>query len=171
MGRYFIFPHNGQILYYAIFLLLAFTLLRILPFTAFVTHVKNHLFKEILKISHQISLNFLHWYWKQISFEINITSHHFENLISWFFYGFILYSLLFFSSETWKNYSSSHLKNSKTETRCWSMASWTGTGICLCPCSMLQRHLWTAPNSVFNEKALVVTFNQKKTLEGTFSLI
>ena len=103
------------------------TLLRILPFTAFVTHVKNHLFKEILKISHQISLNFLHWYWKQISFEINITSHHFENLISWFFYGFILYSLLFFSSETWKNYSSSHLKNSKTETRCWSMASWTGT--------------------------------------------
>ena len=54
---------NGQILYFSaqwadtllcyLFAPWAFTLLRILPFTAFVTHVKNHLFnEEILNISH-----------------------------------------------------------------------------------------------------------------------
>ena len=89
------------------------TLLRILPFTAFVTHVKNHLFKEILNISNSISLNS-----SSLVLETNIIwDQYYITLETWF--------LDYSTASFYIHYSSSYLKKPKTETSCWSMASWT----------------------------------------------
>ena len=88
------------------------TLLRILPFTAFVTHVKNHLFKEILNISNSISLNS-----SSLVLETNIIwDQYYITLETWF--------LDYSTASFYIHYSSSYLKKPKTETSCWSMASW-----------------------------------------------
>ena len=115
------------------------TLLRILPFSAFVTHVKNHLFKEILNISNSISLNSsslvletnIIWNTEHFKFnlsELNSSSLVLETNIIWDQYYITLetWFLDYSTASFYIHYSSSYLKKPKTETSCWSMASWTG---------------------------------------------